>query len=163
MKTQNKNHRFMSLLAVALVLSLSGCGEKDDSVATDNTDIDTIEILELPFSVHQCLCNYTYYNMRNDTIMIINSQDAFDELFPECTIPLDIDFSTKSMVTAIGSCNCFEESQATIEHGDNDDITITITVFEGFCAAIDQFFVTYTCPKITDNQNVQLVLNFERY
>ena len=165
MTTQNKKLRFMLLLAVALILSLSGCGKEDDSVATtsttENTDIDTIEILELPYNVHECVRNYAYFNTGTNKILIINSQESFDELFPECTAPIDVDFSSKSMVAAFGVCNCFVESHATIEHGDNDDITITITVIEGYCAAITSFFETYTCPKITDDQNFSLNIKYK--
>ena len=161
---QNKKLRFMSLLAMALVLSLSGCGKEPTNQVTDinGGDIDTIEILELPYNVHECVCNYAYFNTDTNKILIINSQESFDELFPECTAPIDVDFSSKSMVAAFGVCNCFVESHATIEHGDNDDITITITVIEGFCAAITSFFETYTCPKITDDQNVSLNIKYKQ-
>ena len=66
MKTQNKKLRFMSLLAVALVLSLSGCGKEPTNQVTDinggtQSDSTSSEEPTVPFegdSISGCVIEY---------------------------------------------------------------------------------------------------------
>ena len=166
MKTQSKKVRFMSLLAVALVLSLSGCGKEETNQTVGNgseptedpsivLDADSVVFVDLP--IYKCLKQIA----QPHELVIINSQEEFDATYPECAIPLDFDFSKVSLLSVHGSCAGILDKQVTIDRENGDNITITITITENnFIQGFWSWSLSFLCAKIYDDQNVQLIVNY---
>ena len=156
----------MLLLALALVLSLSGCGkeETNQTVGTGSgptedpsivLDADSVVFVDLP--IYKCLKQIA----QPHELVIINSQEEFDATYPECAIPLDFDFSKVSLLSVHGSCTEFLDKQVTIDRENGDNITITITITEGnFILGFLPWSLSFLCAKIYDDQNVQLIVNY---
>ena len=159
----------MSLLAVALVLSLSGCGKEETNQTVGNgseptedpsivLDADSVVFVDLP--IYKCLKQIA----QPHELVIINSQEEFDATYPECAIPLDFDFSKVSLLSVHGSCSDVLDKQVTIDRENGDDITITITIYEDrFTHGILSWSLSFLCAKISEDQDVQLIVNYEWY
>ncbi len=93
--------------------------------------------------------------------LVINSQEQFDSLMPYTFLPYYIDFNTQSLICAWGTppqeIYSFETS---IEYNGND-VIVTIDILMNMYMFSVPWYIALPCNKITDDQNIILVVNKE--
>ena len=95
-------------------------------------------------------------------LLIINSQAEFDSIFPNCILPVYIDFGTQSLIAAWGATpSNVMSTEANVEYNGND-VLVTINVTLGHADIPEGWKIVFTTsPKISSEQNVLLVVNFQ--
>lgn len=94
-----------------------------------------------------------------DVPLVINSQEQFDSLLPYSFLPRYIDFNTQTLICAWGgSPNGIYSLETSIEH-DGNDVIVTVDIKMTMLFYSPNWFIFLPCDKITDDQNVSLVVN----
>ena len=102
-----------------------------------------------------------YQIVGQEELLIVNSQSQFDSLFPDCCLPLYVDFGTQSLLAAWGTTPASVYStEASVECNGNDvTVTININLTQYWCA--EGWKKVFACDKITDTQNATLNVNMQ--
>lgn len=106
--------------------------------------------------------SFLWYLMQvvgNEQLLIINSQAELDSLLPGCFLPSYVDFDTQTLLAAHGPASCTVASVDTNIEYTGNDVLVTITVTMSYLSTPDRWMAAFACDKITDNQNVSLVVN----
>ena len=97
-----------------------------------------------------------------EELLVVNSQAEFDSLFPECTMPIYVDFNTQSLLAVYGSSVQTVASTAADVSFAGNGVTVTITVLLGDGDCPEGWMEVFTCtPKITEDLDVSLVINYQ--
>ena len=82
-------------LLLVLVFSMAACSknetEHNEGIIPSFNEPDSIEYIDIPFN--DCLCQVA----EPEQLVIINSQEEFDSVFHGCAMPLEVDFSNKTL------------------------------------------------------------------
>lgn len=93
--------------------------------------------------------------------LVINSQEQFDSLMPYTFLPYYIDFNTQSLICAWGTPpNEIYSFETSIEYNGND-IVVTVDILMNMYMFGVLWYIALPCDKISDDQNVILVVNKE--
>ncbi len=91
-------------------------------------------------------------------ILLINSDDEYQAMFPECDIP-EIDFSKYTLMAIYGSAQCVLDKTVVCEKK-GKHYTITINIKEGICASVETWYLAALLEeKGLTNDNVTVVIN----
>lgn len=139
----------------AMALSMTACEkiEENHSSTTENR----AEAVSSEVSLEECLQQVA----APEQLLIINSQEEFDSVFRECAMPLDVDFSSKTLLCIYGYCTqCIIDTNARVDFNEDSSVTVTITVKLGDCLSAEPWYIAFVCDKIESNQNVSLLINY---
>lgn len=148
-------------LLLVLVFSMAACSKNEtennegfnepDSIFNEP---DSIEYIDIPFN--DCLCQVA----EPEQLVIINSQEEFDSVFHGCAMPLEVDFSNKTLLCIYGYCTqCVIDTYARVDFNEDSSVTVTVTVELGHCLSAEPWYMAFVCDKIENNQNVSLTIN----
>ena len=96
----------------------------------------------------------------SEEMLVINSQEQFDSIFPNCNVPIYVDFETQSLIATWGIAPSTVWSTDTrIEY--NNEVGVIITIVVGDGDHPDSWDMAVTCsPKISAEQPVSLIVNY---
>ena len=94
--------------------------------------------------------------------LVINSQAEFDSLLPYSVLPYNnVDFNTQSLICAWGQVpNWISSQEANVEY-DGNDVIVTVDIKMSILMCAPTWWIAIPCNKITDDQNVILIVNKE--
>ena len=93
--------------------------------------------------------------------LVINSQEQFDSLMPYTFLPYYIDFNTQSLLCVWGGApHEIHSLETTIDYSGND-VIVTIDIQMDWYTYSPPWYIALPCNKITDDQNIILVVNKE--
>lgn len=142
---------FPPLLLAAMALSMTACDKIEENHPP------TTENPAEPVSLEECL----HHVAAPEQLVIINSQEEFDSVFHECAMPLDVDFSSKTLLCIYGYCTqCIIDTYARVDFNEDSSVTVTITVKLGDCLSAEPWYMAFVCDKIENNQNISLLINY---
>lgn len=142
----------LALVAVGM-LSISSCEkEKEDAKCIL---IEDYNIQEENASLFDCLSSI----VQPQQLVIINSQDEYDSLFPNCPLSTNIDFESKTLYAVYGyTISCIlRDDITTLCNGNN--VSITIDIIIGDCPSAEKWIKVFTSNEIGENQIVSLTIN----
>ena len=148
---------FLSLALLALMavgmLSISSCKKEKDGAKC--ILIEDYNIQEENASLFDCLSSI----VQPQQLVIINSQDEYDSLFPNCPLSTNIDFESKTLYAVYGyTISCIlRDDISTLCNGNN--VSITIDIITGDCPSAENWIKVFTSNKIGENQIVSLTIN----
>lgn len=99
--------------------------------------------------------------IERNVVLVINSQDQFDSLFPNCYINIPVNFDTQSMLVAWGVCpNMFVSTDVSVTR-DGNDVTLIVDVNMSMATQPGNWIAVTACsPKVSDEQTVALEINY---
>ena len=148
---------FLSLALLALMavgmLSISSCKKEKDGAKC--ILIEDYNIQEENASLFDCLSSI----VQPQQLVIINSQDEYDSLFPNCPLSTNIDFESKTLYAVHGytpNCIISEDISA---HCNGNNVSITIDISTGDCTSPEKWVKVFTSNKVEEDQIISLTIN----
>ena len=147
-------------LLLVIVFSMAACSknetEHNEGILPSFNEPDGIEYIDIPFN--DCLCQVA----EPEQLVIINSQEEFDSVFHGCAMPLEVNFSNKTLLCIYGYCTqCVIDTYARVDFNEDSSVTVTVTVELGDCLSAEPWYMAFVCDKIENIHNVSFVINTE--
>ena len=115
----------------------------------------------IPMPDYRSFYSSLYGVVGPEELLVINSQVEFDTLFPNCAMPIYLDFNTQSLLAVYGTSLQTVTSTAANVSFDGNEVTVTITVELGDGDCPTGWTKVFACsPKIIDGMNVSLIVNY---
>ena len=114
-----------------------------------------------PMPGYQPFTSILHRVIERNVVLVINSQEQFDSLFPNCYITIPVDFGMQSLLVAWGTGPNHVVSTDVSVTREGNDVTLIVDVNMSLLTVPGQWIATTICsPKLSDEQNVALVINY---
>ena len=143
----------LSALAAVGMLSISSCEKEKENAKC--ILIEDYNIQEENASLFDCLSSI----VQPQQLVIINSQDEYDSLFPSCPLSTNIDFESETLYAVHGyTPNCII-SENISAHCNGNNVSITIDITTGDCTSPEKWVKVFTSNKVEEDQIISLTIN----